>query len=604
MNSIQPNMQTPPPQAQASQLKAGNGAADAAAPPQGFAAAMDNASAKAPKKATSTKSANGDAGGKQLPAVGNSAPPAVAVAPNVIPVQPSSSVEPGSTGANAKAISAIVAQSTQVVAAPAPTPAVGGIDTTTTATALQAADASTTLGGADAGTTAGSNVDDAQAGVVPKGAASTDGVQTGTVQTGTVQADAVQTGTVQTGAVQTDAVQAGAVQAGAVQTDAAQAGAVQTGAVQTDAAPALQLAPGLGSAAHAGTAQDAAAQIHAVRAGAVSSGAVTGTAQTAAAQAGTIGKAVLVATPSAGAAANDRVAAAKSNVVGLDGTAPATDTSTAQSALSAVTASDAAGSIQTGADAGDAAMAATTSGVATQNSISSADSVATAATGTPIGADAATIADATASATAAVAASASRVITELASTTATDKRSRGADPLSGAASMMGANDAAGAAQGLSGTSSASNTDATVTPTFKVGAGVESGEFGQGVANQVATMVGSNISSAKLSVNPPALGPIEVRIDVQGDHAQVLMTSHSAVTRDALQASTPKLREMLTSQGFGQVSVDISQRSFQERTPTAQTYEWNSGAGRNEHVAAATAVSSVTRAAAGMLDAYA
>ena len=44
-----------------------------------------------------------------------------------------------------------------------------------------------------------------------------------------------------------------------------------------------------------------------------------------------------------------------------------------------------------------------------------------------------------------------------------------------------------------------------------------------------------------------------------------MTSHSAVTRDALESSSPKLREMLGAQGFGQVSVDISQRSFQERS---------------------------------------
>jgi flagellar hook-length control protein FliK len=140
--------------------------------------------------------------------------------------------------------------------------------------------------------------------------------------------------------------------------------------------------------------------------------------------------------------------------------------------------------------------------------------------------------------------------------------------------------------------------------MKVGASVDSSEFGQGVANQIATMVGNNIGSAKLQVNPPALGPIEVRIAVQGDQAQVWMVSHSAVTRDALQASTPKLREMLGDQGFAQVSVDISQRSFQERTPTAQTYEWNSGAERSDYSAAASAVSSTARAASGIVDAYA
>ena len=205
---------------------------------------------------------------------------------------------------------------------------------------------------------------------------------------------------------------------------------------------------------------------------------------------------------------------------------------------------------------------------------------------------------------AAAAASAARVITALAATTvADDKHARSDSDLAATAASTGADGSAAAAQAASGAAPASSSDAAAATTLKVGANVDSSEFGQGVANQISTMVDNNISSAKLQVNPPALGPIEVRIAVQGDHAQVWMVSHSAVTRDALQASTPKLREMLGDQGFGQVSVDISQRSFQDRTPTAQTYEWNSGAERSDF-AAASAVGSTARAASGIVDAYA
>jgi hypothetical protein len=35
--------------------------------------------------------------------------------------------------------------------------------------------------------------------------------------------------------------------------------------------------------------------------------------------------------------------------------------------------------------------------------------------------------------------------------------------------------------------------------------------------------------------------------------------------------------MLGAHGFGQVSVDISQRSFQERSPQAQPYDWTPSA---------------------------
>jgi flagellar hook-length control protein FliK len=119
------------------------------------------------------------------------------------------------------------------------------------------------------------------------------------------------------------------------------------------------------------------------------------------------------------------------------------------------------------------------------------------------------------------------------------------------------------------------------------------------------MVDNNLNGAKLQVNPPQLGPIEVRIAVQGNHAQVWLTSHSAVTRDALESSSPKLREMLGAQGFGQVSVDISQRSFQERSAFSQPYQWTPSASPGSSTAAVqSTASSLPRLSSGAVDAYA
>ena len=167
-----------------------------------------------------------------------------------------------------------------------------------------------------------------------------------------------------------------------------------------------------------------------------------------------------------------------------------------------------------------------------------------------------------------------------------------------------------ATAGLSqvGTNSALNgSTATVsTPNLQVHASVDSSDFAQGVADRVSWMIGSGVNGAKLQVNPPQLGPIELSISVQGNHALVAMTTHSAVTRDALESSSPKLREMLSAQGFGQVSVDISQRSFQDRSANSRPYEQASSSSRN--AAAAAAVPTITglapRASVGMLDAYA
>jgi hypothetical protein len=61
--------------------------------------------------------------------------------------------------------------------------------------------------------------------------------------------------------------------------------------------------------------------------------------------------------------------------------------------------------------------------------------------------------------------------------------------------------------------------------------------------------------------------------------------------------------MLNSQGFTQVSVDISQRSFQERSAPALSYSRSSG-GVRETATVASSSAQAPRAPLGMLDTYA
>jgi flagellar hook-length control protein FliK len=186
---------------------------------------------------------------------------------------------------------------------------------------------------------------------------------------------------------------------------------------------------------------------------------------------------------------------------------------------------------------------------------------------------------------------------DAASASAADKRSHSESP---DATLSGASNdgSAGAAQLMT---SNTSTESAPAQTFKVAAGVDTAQFGQGVADRVSLMMDGNLTSAKLQVNPPALGPIEVRIALQGGHAQVSFSSHSAVTRDALESSSEKLREMLGSQGFSSVGVDISQRSFQERLPQSQAYETAPG---GDAPLLAQAPLAMSRSASGLLDAYA
>jgi flagellar hook-length control protein FliK len=243
-------------------------------------------------------------------------------------------------------------------------------------------------------------------------------------------------------------------------------------------------------------------------------------------------------------------------------------------------------------------IAAPTAAFSSSDDLATAADLATPDTGVVSGISIA--ARANAAALTAVAASNAQSISALADAGAADKHARGSAPES-SLSVNAGDGSAAAAQLLTNPPVSS---ATAMPTFKVAASVDSSEFGQGVATQVSLMMDGNFSSAKLQVNPPALGPIEVRIALQGGHAQVWFTSHSAATRDALEASAPKLREMLGSQGFGQVSVDISQRSFQERSAQSQSYKASPAVERGERTELSPIANSGPRVASGVLDAYA
>jgi flagellar hook-length control protein FliK len=276
----------------------------------------------------------------------------------------------------------------------------------------------------------------------------------------------------------------------------------------------------------------------------------------------------------------------------------------------AASATDAAAqSVMAAAAAARAAHGSSSDNVPAQTFLGAADSAAKPADASPpavmppLVAAAAGAAAAVAAATVANAAANARAITALADMSAAmgDKppHENNANSSVSATSNDGS---VGAAQLLT---SNISTDTPTAPTFKVAAPVETSDFSQGVSDRVSFMVDGNISSAKLQVNPPALGPIEVRIALQGAHAQVTFTSHSALTRDALESSAPKLREMLGGQGFAQVSVDVSQGSFQDRSAQSSPYQGAVASARETRVDAAQPASrTAARVATGVLDAYA
>jgi flagellar hook-length control protein FliK len=87
-------------------------------------------------------------------------------------------------------------------------------------------------------------------------------------------------------------------------------------------------------------------------------------------------------------------------------------------------------------------------------------------------------------------------------------------------------------------------------------------FAEDVGSRVAWMVSNRQQIAELRVDPPQLGPVELRLSITGDQASLTLLSPHAAVRDALQASLPRLQEMLAGAGvdLGSVHVGTHERS--------------------------------------------
>jgi len=82
------------------------------------------------------------------------------------------------------------------------------------------------------------------------------------------------------------------------------------------------------------------------------------------------------------------------------------------------------------------------------------------------------------------------------------------------------------------------------------------QFAAEIGQRVVTMVEHGVHDARLRVHPEHLGPIEIRVRLDGDNAQVTFHSAHAAVRDALTDAVPRLRELLGAAGFGLDHVDI------------------------------------------------
>lgn len=84
------------------------------------------------------------------------------------------------------------------------------------------------------------------------------------------------------------------------------------------------------------------------------------------------------------------------------------------------------------------------------------------------------------------------------------------------------------------------------------------EWGHELGQRVLWMTaGQGSQHAELKLNPPQLGPLEVRVVVRNDEVSVFFNANHAVTREALEQALPRLREMLGANGIPLAEANVS-----------------------------------------------
>ena len=113
--------------------------------------------------------------------------------------------------------------------------------------------------------------------------------------------------------------------------------------------------------------------------------------------------------------------------------------------------------------------------------------------------------------------------------------------------------------------------ANATSTVQTSVPVEVGKPGwsENVMQRVMWMSSQNVTKAEIALDPPELGPLQVRVSSQGDQTSVVFTSSHGAVRDALDQGLPRLREMLESQGIDLADVDVSDHQAQQQRHDAE-----------------------------------
>ncbi|MDA8660086.1 flagellar hook-length control protein FliK [Luminiphilus sp.] len=90
------------------------------------------------------------------------------------------------------------------------------------------------------------------------------------------------------------------------------------------------------------------------------------------------------------------------------------------------------------------------------------------------------------------------------------------------------------------------------------------QFSEEIGGQVRVFVNNGLQEARLQLAPADLGKVQITINMEGDHARVVFVAETAVARDLLDQSMPRLREMLQQSGIQLAQGDVNDQAESQR----------------------------------------
>jgi len=105
-----------------------------------------------------------------------------------------------------------------------------------------------------------------------------------------------------------------------------------------------------------------------------------------------------------------------------------------------------------------------------------------------------------------------------------------------------------------------NPAAGVSQSLPAGLSPGNAAWGQAVSERVLLMTANKLQVAEIRLDPPELGTLHVRLQLNQDQASLIFTSAHGSVRDALEQQMPRLRDMLAEQGFNLESSSVADDS--------------------------------------------